>query len=124
MPRRTSIPPQSSGVIAAMQNLRPSGERSFEEFIGRLLSNVSGERIRRCKAGSQGGVDALAEIPFAIENKRYAKEPRKRELVGGLTEAKSTYPDLQLWVLAVTWEVSAQTREALIDAGLRQGVAV
>ncbi|MEY2549553.1 MAG: hypothetical protein QOD64_2135 [Verrucomicrobiota bacterium] len=124
MPRRTSIPPQPSPVIAAMQNLRPSGERSFEEFIARLLSKLSGERIRRCKAGSQGGVDAVAEVPFAIENKRYQTQLSTRDLLGGLSDAVITYPDLQLWMLAATCEVAAQTRAALMGASERQGVAV
>jgi GGDEF domain-containing protein len=124
MARRTSSQPQRSPVIAAMQNLRPSGEHSFEEFIARLLSKVSRERIRRCKAGSQGGVDAIAEIPFAIENKRYEDQLKTRDLLGGLSDAVGTYPDLQLWVLAATCAVSAQPREAVIAAGERQGIAV
>jgi hypothetical protein len=115
---------QRSLVTAAMQNLRPSGEQSFEELVARLLSKVSGERIRRCKAGTQGGVDALAEIPFAVENKRYAGQLNARELVGGLTDAAGAYPDLQLWVLVTTYPLAAQDRTKVADAGLRQGIAV
>lgn len=107
-----------------MRNLRESGDKSFEELIARLLSRLSGERIRRCKAGTQGGVDAIAEIPFGIEDKRYAKQVRGRELEGGLTDAAGTYPGLQLWVLVATCAVGAQPREALVSAGLRQGIAV
>lgn len=107
-----------------MRNLRSSGERSFEELIARLLSGVSGERIRRCSAGSQGGVDAIADVPFAIENKRYKEKLKTRDLVGGLAEAASHHPDLELWVLAATCAVGAQTSKALDDAGSRLGIAV
>ncbi len=107
-----------------MLNLRPSGERSFEELIARLLSKVSGERIRLCKAGTQSGVDAIAEIPLAIQNKRYATQLRTGPLVGELSEAVGRYPDLQLWLLVATCRVSAQTAKEMIDAGSRQGVAV
>jgi len=113
-----------SATIAAMQMLRASGDRSFEELIARLLSKLSGERIRRCTAGSQGGIDALAEIPFAIEDKRYASALRSRDLEGGLTSAARTHPELQLWVLVATCAVGAQTREAVVNAGLRQGIGV
>src|SRR5437763_4329600 len=116
--------PQLSSVVAAMRNLRASGERSFEELVARLLSSVSGERIRRCKAGSQGGVDAIADVPFALETKRYATQLNDRDLVGGLTQEEGAYRDLQLWVLAATCEVAAQTEKALIDAGARQGISV
>src|SRR5437867_8460 len=121
---RSGSSPQLSPVVAAMRNLRPSGERSFEELIAQLLSNVSGERIRRCKAGSQGGVDAIADVPFALETKRYAKQLHDRDLVGGLTQAAGAYADLQLWVLVATCKVAAQTQKALINAGSRQGIAV
>lgn len=113
-----------SPTIDAMRTLRASGDRSFEELIARLLSRLSGERIRRCTAGTQGGVDALAEIPFAIEDKRYARAVRSRDLEGGLTSAAGTHPDLQLWVLVATCAVGAQTRDAVVNAGLRQGVGV
>lgn len=107
-----------------MKGLRDSGDQSFEELIARLLSKVSGERIRRCKAGSQGGVDAISEIPFGIEDKRHRTQVKTRELLGGLTDAAGVHPSLQLWVLVATCTVGAQTREALIDAGLRQGIGV
>jgi hypothetical protein len=113
-----------SATIAAMRVLRASGDRSFEELIARLLSKLSGERIRRCTAGSQGGVDALAEIPFAIEDKRYARAVRSRDLEGGLTSAAGTHPELQLWALVATCAVGVQAREAVVNAGLRQGVGV
>lgn len=66
----------TSSTIAGLLTLRASGDRSFEELVARLLSSLSGQRIRRCTAGTQDGVDALAEIPFAIEDKR------KRRLLG------------------------------------------
>lgn len=123
-PKTPSTPKASSALLEAMRHLRPSGDKSFEELVARLLSRLSGERIRRCKAGAQGGVDALGEIPFAIEDKRHAREVRSRDLLGGLTSAAGTYSDLQLWLLVATCAVSAQDREEVVDAGLRQGIEV
>ena len=102
------MPPPS--LLASLLNLRPSGERSFEELVARLLSKLSGERIRLCKAGTQGGVDALAEVPFAVEAKRHSEQIKTRDLEGGLSAAARSYPDLQLWVLVATCEVAAQDR--------------
>ncbi|MEO8383017.1 MAG: restriction endonuclease, partial [Acidobacteriota bacterium] len=114
----------TSPTIDAMHKLRPSGDRSFEELVARLLSRVSGVRIRRCKAGSQGGVDALGEIPFAIETKRYDGNIRTRELLGGLASAAQTYRELELWTLIATCEISAQTQSDLKKEGLSRGIAV
>jgi hypothetical protein len=107
-----------------MQHLRPSGERSFEDLTAKLLSKLAGERIRLCKSGTQGGVDAIAEIPFAIENKRHKKPPGDRALLGGLTYAAHSYPDLQLWVLMVTCKLAPQTRVVLSEEGDERGVEI
>jgi hypothetical protein len=115
---------QTSAVVEAMRNLRPSGEKSFEALTALLLSRLSDTRIRLCKSGTQGGVDAIAEIPFAIEDKRYADGVDARQLEGGLTHAATAYPDLELWVLIATCAVGAQTQKALVNAGRLLGIAV
>lgn len=115
---------ETSAVIEAMRNLRPSGEKSFEALIAQLFSRLSGTRIRLCKAGTQGGIDAIAETPFAIEDKRYKDHLDTGLLVGGLTRASRKYPHLQLWVLVATCEIGVQTADELMDTGLKLGIAV
>jgi hypothetical protein len=56
--------------LPALKRLKPSGEKSFEKLTATLLSQLIGMSIRLCKSGYQGGIDALAEIPIAIEDKR------------------------------------------------------
>ncbi len=106
-----------------MRNLRPSGEKSFEALVARLLMGVSGTRLRLCQAGTQGGVDALADIPFAVEAKRHKAEVSTRELLGGLADATLHHGDLELWVLAATSAVGAQAAKDLRSLGEERGVA-
>lgn len=73
-----------------MLNLRPSGEKSLEALVARLLMGLSGTRLRLCQAGKQGAADALADIPFAVETKRHKTEVSTRELLGGLADALCT----------------------------------
>lgn len=59
-------------TLQALRCLKPSGEQSFEKLTARLLSLLVGVPIRLCKSGYQAGIDALSEVPIAIEDKRYA----------------------------------------------------
>lgn len=108
-----------------MNRLRASGDKSFEELIARLMSKLSGERIRRCAAGAQEGVDALSDTPFGIEDKRYGTSPLdSRDLLGGLSQAAQKHPELQLWILVSTRGLKALDAHDLREAGARQGISV
>ena len=89
-------------TLQALKCLKESGERSFEKLTATLLSRLIGFPIRLCKSGYQAGIDAmadLAEIPVAMEDKRYQSGPLDLgNLEGKLAAAARTYPDLQLWV--------------------------
>ena len=97
-------------TLQALRCLRDSGQKSFEQLTANLLSHLIGFPVRLCKSGPQGGIDALAEeIPIAIEDKRYDETRLDEvELEGKLSQAARSYPDLQLWILITTTEVSAQ----------------
>jgi hypothetical protein len=112
-------------TLEAIKCLKPSGEKSFEKLTAVLLSQLVGIPVRLCKAGYQAGIDALAELPFAIEDKRYQKDrPKERDLEGGLASAARRYPELQLWVLMATVELDPGTREALHKTGGDLGLGV
>ncbi|HVF40309.1 MAG TPA: hypothetical protein VM939_10440, partial [Gemmatimonadaceae bacterium] len=111
-----------SPTLTAMRNLRASGEKSFEALVARLLMGISGVGLRLCQAGTQGGVDAIAEIPFGVEAKRHRNEVSPRELLGGLAYATLKYRDLELWVLAATSSVGAQAADDLRRLGEEQGI--
>lgn len=119
----TSDPhPDPSLTLTALRNLRPSGEKSFEALVARLLMGISGAGVRLCQAGTQGGVDAIADIPFAVEAKRHKNEVSTRELLGGLANATLQYRDLELWILAATTSVGAQAAGDLRRLGEDQGI--
>ncbi|HEX9983639.1 MAG TPA: hypothetical protein VGF69_10270 [Thermoanaerobaculia bacterium] len=114
--------PGPSPTLAALRNLRPSGDKSFEALVARLLVGISGVGVRLCQAGTQGGVDAIADIPFAVEAKRHKNEVPTRELLGGLANAALRYRHLELWVLAATTTVGAQAAADLRRHGEAQGL--
>jgi hypothetical protein len=61
----------------------------------------------------------------AIEDKRYQSGTLDLDsLRGKLAAAAQTYPDLQLWVLATTVEVSPLQAQALRNTGESIGLAV
>jgi hypothetical protein len=115
-------------TLQALKCLKDSGERSVEKLTATLLSRLIGFPIRLCKSGYQAGIDAMAdpaEIPVAIEDKRYQSGPLDLgDLEGKLAAAARTYPDLQLWALATTVEVSPLSEQALRDTGENLGLAV
>jgi hypothetical protein len=108
-------------TLQALKYLKASGETSFEKLTATLLSLLIGFPIRLCKSGYQAGIDAMAdpaEIPVAIEDKRYQIGSLDlRDLEGELAAAARTYPDLQLWVLATTVEVSPIQDQTLRNMG-------
>jgi hypothetical protein len=112
-------------TLQALKCLKPSGEKSFEKLTATLLSQLIGMSIRLCKSGYQGGIDALAEIPIAIEDKRsQAGTLDLNELRGKLAEAARIYPDLQLWVLTATVSLDPFNKHALEQTAELLGLGV
>ena len=119
------LPTPGHMILQALQCLKDSGPESFEKLTANLLSGLISFPIRVCKSGEQGGIDALAEIPIAIEDKRYDKKRLDEvELEGKLSAAARSYPDLQLWILISTAELSAQAHEALKRTAENLGLGI
>ena len=114
--------------LQAIKCLKESGEKSFEKLTATLLSLLIGFPIRLCKSRYQAGTAAVAdpaEIPVAIEDKRYQDRSLDlRDLEGELAAANRTYPDIQLWVLATTVEVNPFHEQALRKTGENLGLAI
>jgi hypothetical protein len=126
--RKAKKPLLGQATIAALRKLdSASREGSFEDLAAQLLAQLIGQPVRRARAGSQHGKDALSnDSAIAIECKRYAEDTplRARELVSELEQAKTRHPDLQLWVLATTTALGATEKEELDEAAHRKGLAV
>jgi hypothetical protein len=114
--------PDSLATLTALRNLRPSGEKSFEALVARLLMGISGVGLRLCHAGTQGGVDAIADMPFAVQAKRYTNQISPGVLLGDLANATLRYRDLELWVLAATTGIGAQAADDLRRFGEEHGI--
>ncbi len=108
-----------------LQSMNASGKRSFEGLVGELLSQLTGVHFYAARSGDQGGRDGRAVTVWggeiAYECKRYSNETtlRDRELLGELAQAQQRRPELDVWILAASREVTDQNREPLRE--LRQG---
>lgn len=124
----SSVPVQlGQRTLALLKMLKPTaGEHSFEELCRRLLARLTGVPLRRARSGPQHGVDALAEVPFAVEFKRYGDQTSlsSRQLRGHLDEAASYFPDLQLWILVSTKDLGASEHEELRESAWARGLGL
>ncbi len=113
-----------------LQSLNASGKRSFEGLVGELLSQLTGVHFYAARSGDQGGRDGRAVITsggeIAYECKRYSNETtlRDRELLGELAQAQQRRPELDVWILAASREVTDQNREPLENYGKDHGIDV
>ena len=113
-----------------LQTLKPSGEGSFEALIGKLLGALTGLHFYVARSGDQGGRDGRAagsaggEIVY--ECKRYSAETslRDRELLGELAQAQSRLPELDVWIIAASRDITDQNLEPLQTYGRKHGIDV
>ena len=110
-------------TIEALKRLNPSGEKSFERLMARLLGNIAGRPFRLCRSGRQLGADALTDIPIAVEFKRYETGTLDlTELRGKIDDVSAHHQDLEVWVLVTTTTVGAGVSD-LEDSAHRRGIA-
>ena len=113
-----------------LQSLNASGKRSFEGLVGELLSQLTGVDFYAARSGDQGGRDGrtvtISGGEIAYECKRYSNETtlKDRELLGGLAQAQQRRPELDVWILAASREVTDQNREPLENYGKDHGIDV
>lgn len=111
-----------------LRQLPSAGDAGFEGLIADLLSNCTGQRFHIAKSGTQDGRDISTRHPLsnviAVECKRYGENTAldQRELLGELSEACLSIPDLDLWVLVTSRAVSSQLHETLYQATLLHGI--
>jgi len=113
-----------------LQSLKPSGEGSFEDLIGELLGTLTGLRFYAARSGDQGGRDgraaasAVGDIVF--ECKKYSGDTalRDRELIGELAQAYLRLPQLDLWIIAASREVTDQNVSSLEAFGKQHAIDI
>jgi hypothetical protein len=110
--------------------LPPSGNHSFEGLVGELLEALTGLRFYAARSGDQRGRDGRATGSaggaIAFECKRYSGEnPLKdRDLVGGLTQAHKSLPNLDVWILAASRKITDQNLTELEEIGGGNGIDI
>ncbi|MBN9396903.1 MAG: restriction endonuclease, partial [Candidatus Melainabacteria bacterium] len=118
----------SQDLVEILKKMYPSGANGFEGLIAQLLSSMTGQNFLLAQSGSQQGRDISSHDRFsnitAIECKRYdQKTPlNERELLGELTQVAQDIPDLDLWVLVTTREISSQLDESLRKTATIYGI--
>ena len=118
----------TSQLIKLLRALPPVGHNGFEGLIAGLLEELTGSHFYLAKSGSQQGRDMSSRSAnsnvLAVECKRYGEKSEldERELLGELIQASRAIPDLDLWVLVTSREVSSQLHESLNSLAAEKGV--
>lgn len=113
-----------------LHRLPAVGSGGFENLIGELLEALTGFRFHPARSGDQEGRDARAAGAtggtIVFECKRYAAgTPLKgRELVGELQQAHHALPQLDVWILAASREITDQNLSELEVTGREHGIDI
>jgi hypothetical protein len=113
-----------------LQSLKPSGDGSFEDLVGALLGALTGLRFYAARSGDQGGRDGRASGSaggdIVFECKRYSADTplKDRELMGELAQAHVRIPELDVWVIAASRDVTDQNLEGLQAFGKEHGIDI
>jgi hypothetical protein len=117
--------------VAALRSLPAAGSTGFEGLLREIFSATTGQAFRLVKSGPQGGLDAISDraanlLEAAIECKRYGPDTYLGldELKAKIADAASSYPSLDLWVLATTREIDGTDQRAMREWGESFGIAV
>jgi Restriction endonuclease len=113
-----------------LQTLKSSGEGSFEDLVGELLEALTGLRFYAARSGDQGGRDGRASGPaggyIVFECKRYSGDTalKDRDLMGGLAQAHISLPELDVWIIAASRDVTDQNLGGLQAFGKEHGIDI
>ncbi|WP_372625013.1 hypothetical protein [Falsiroseomonas sp.] len=123
------MPPAANPLLARLSALDASGQRGFEGLVRDALAEVTGQRFYLAGPGRQGGVDALSPGNVAcigMEAKRYQSSTHLPldALKAKVADAASSYPGLDVWILATPRELPLQDAEPLRVYGAALGVKV
>ncbi|PSF33450.1 hypothetical protein C7H19_19975 [Aphanothece hegewaldii CCALA 016] len=111
-----------------LNQLDSSGLEGFEGLIAQLLEALTGRHFHIADSGYQAGRDMssrhIQANVIAVECKRYRKTTplNQRELLGEIDIVKRDIPDLDLWVLVTSRDVSDQLSEALNYQAVQNGI--
>ena len=113
-----------------LYSLCATGTNSFEGFMAKALTELTGQAFYVVKSGSQGGSDVRSNpcnfFKVGLEGKRY--QPSTRLSLDGLlhkiTDASTERVPADLWILAATRQIDISDREKLDAHGEACGIGV
>jgi len=117
-------------IAEFLRRVPPSGPDGFEGLVAKLLEALTGRRYYLARSGGQAGCDFSSDRSLcsviAVECKRYGDNTEfdERRLLGELMQATRSIPDLDLWVLAASRNVSSQLETALTGAARELGIGL
>lgn len=120
-----------SALHDAILALESTGSLGFEGFVRDAFAEITGQAFRLMKSGPQGGVDVIGDLggnafTIGLEGKQYRQSTRLPldQLKAKLDDAAETFPDLDLWVLATTREISGGDAREMQKRGEGKGLDV
>lgn len=117
-------------VAEILATLPATGARGFEGLVRRLLDELSGLHFHSARSGDQQGRDGRANRPtggsIAFECKKYSSSSslKGRGLIAELQQAHASLPNLDLWILAASREISDQIISDLESFGQEHGIEI
>ncbi len=120
-PRASTTDKLGNSLAAMLLKLPASGLKGFEGLVATLMQEAFIQPFLLAASGLQDGADSYSPrvnaFQAAIECKRYgrSKPLSARDLVTQVGIAWQANPDLDVWLLVTTREVTTQQDEALSD---------
>jgi hypothetical protein len=121
----------AKGLLAdRLRTLDAAGPNGFEGLMRDVLTEITGQLFRLAKSGPQGGSDVRTigqnTVRIGLEGKRYGADTTLRldELQAKVVDAAKQQDPLDLWMLAVTREITATNVEVLEQTGRDHGITV
>ncbi len=107
-----------------LRKLTPTGKLGFEGLTARLLELLLDEKFLLARSGDQPGGDShTPNNAVSLQCKRYTNTaPSENEIEGEIREASRRFPNLDMFVLALTRECPSQLRVRLNEIENETGI--
>lgn len=112
---------------SALLSLPATGETGVEGLVREALREITGVPFRLASSGSQHGIDGKAAYEtdaVCFECKLYGAPVPKDQVLSRIAEAPINNPEIDVWVLAATSQVSTQLADLVRNRGNMDGIHV
>lgn len=113
----------------ALCSMDAAGAKGFEGLFRDIFARLLNRTVYLMKSGTQGGGDAYSgafpnQLSIVWEDKRYKPETDLPvdQLIAKLDQACSKYPEMDIWLLVTTKEISSQHIVEIQNKGNEKGI--